>query len=298
MTSIEVHTDAIVIVCTLHHIYLLIVSITSGYTESEAFYNPIIWYDRPQAGMKRSVHQAALDAYNMMDTCAGYYHQLQAPAVKYMKPEPVTYYHYTEDAERYQSNLAAVSAQNAAHSTFSSATLTNYTPSHYASYTTATAAAAAAAAAAYNTLPTDASSGFSLGHHVVTPSQPAHPSDTQAVSPAQPSRVEEAITAPLTPPLSVSPVGGDSPTPHSTASNPSLPHTSSGYRDKDCTATYQHRSATASPCQQDCDSTTHSEHFMSEGEIIPKLPLHVLSDLSEGLPLPGKSQTHDLYMYH
>lgn len=265
------------------------VSITSGYTESEAFYNPILWYDRPQAGMKRSVHQAALDAYSMMDTCASYYHQLQAPSVKYMKPEPVTYYHYADDAERYQSNIA-VSAQNAPHSTFSSGNLTNYTPSHYASYTTATAAAAAAAA--YTSLPTDSSSGFNLGHHVGTPSQVAHASDPQAVSPAQPSRIEEAtITAPLTPPLSVSPVGGDSPTPHSTASHPSLPHTS-GYREKDSAATYHHRSATASPCQPDCDSTTHSDHFLSEGEIIPKLPLHVLSDLSEGLPLPGKLHIH------
>ena len=265
------------------------VSITSGYTESEAFYNPILWYDRPQTGMKRSVHQAALDAYSMMDSCAAasYYHQLQAPAVKYMKPEPVTYYHYAEDAERYQNNIA-VSGQNTGHASFSSASLTNYTPSHYASYTTATAAAAAAAA--YNTMSTESSNGFNgLGHHVVTPSQVAHaPSDPQAVSPAQPSRVEEAITAPLTPPLSVSPVGGDSPAPHSTASNPSLPHTSSSYREKDSTVTYHHRSATASPCQQDCDSTTHSEHYLSEGEIIPKLPLHVLSDLSEGLPLPGE----------
>lgn len=255
--------------------------ITSGYNESEAFYNPILWYDRPQVGMKRSAHQAALDAYSMMDTC-GYYHQLQAPSVKYMKPEPVTYYHYgnAEDAERYQNNIT-VSAQNQVHSTFSSGTLTNYTPSHYASYSTASAAA-------YSSLSTDTNHGFNLGHHVVTPSQVTHGSDPQAVSPAQPSRVEEAnITAPLTPPLSVSPIGGGSPAaPHSIASNPNLPHTS-GYQDKEST-TYHHRSGTTSPCQQtDCDSTTHSEHYLAEGEIIPKLPLHVLSDLSEGLPLPG-----------
>lgn len=257
------------------------VPITSGYTESEAFYNPILWYDRP---MKRSAHQAALDAYSMMDTC-GYYHQLQAPSVKYMKPEPVTYYHYADDAERYQ-NTVAVSAQNAVHSTFSSGSLTNYPPSHYASYSTATAAA-------YNSLTTDSSNGYiNLGHHVVTPSQGTHANDPQAVSPAQPSRVEEAnITAPLTPPLSVSPVGGDSPAPHSIASNPNLPHTSSAYRDRESVNTYHHRSATASPCQPaDCDSTTPSDHFLSEGEMIPKLPLHVLSDLSEGLPLPGQLQ--------
>lgn len=260
------------------------VAITSGYTESEAFYNPILWYDRPQAGMKRSAHQAALDAYNMMDSCS-YYHHLQAPTVKYMKPEPVTYYHYAEDAERYQSGIAAaaaVSGQNQVHSTFSSPSLTNYTPSsHYASYSTA------ASAAVYNSLSTDSSSSFNLGHHhVVAASQAVH--DPQAVSPAQAS--EANITAPLTPPLSVSPIGAESPTPHSMASNPSLPHTS-GYQDNDAASTYHHHhhhSGTTSPQQGDCDSTTHSEHFMSEGEIIPKLPLHVLSDLSEGLPLPGK----------
>lgn len=248
--------------------------ITSGYTESEAFYNPILWYDRPQAGMKRSAHQATLDAYSMMDTC-GYYHHLQAPSVKYMKPEPVTYYHYADDAERYQGSAA--SGHNQVHSTFSSGSLTNYTPSHYASYSTASAAAL------YNSLSTDSSNTFNLGHHVVAPS---HASDPQAVSPAQPSRVEEAtITAPLTPPLSVSPVGAASPTPHSIAN---LPHTS-GYQDNDAASTYHHRSGTTSPEQTDCDSTTtHSEHYMSEGEIIPKLPLHVLSDLSEGLPLPGE----------
>lgn len=267
------------------------VPITSGYTESEAFYNPILWYDRPQAGMKRSAHQAALDAYSMMDTC-GYYHHLQAPSVKYMKPEPVTYYHYADDAERYQSSIAAaVSGHNQVHSTFSSGSLTNYTPSHYASYSTATAAASAAAAAAYNSLSTDSSTTFNLGHHVVTPAQVTHGNDPQAVSPAQPSRVEEAtITAPLTPPLSVSPVGAASPAPHSIASNPSLPHTS-GYQDNDAATTYHHRSGSTSPRQADCDSTTHTEQYMAEGEMIPKLPLHVLSDLSEGLPLPGKIQT-------
>lgn len=259
------------------------VPITSGYTESEAFYNPILWYDRPQAGMKRSAHQAALDAYSMMDTC-GYYHHLPTPSVKYMKPEPVTYYHYADDAERYQSNIAAaaaVSAHSQVHSTFSSGgSITNYTPSHYASYSTA-------GSAVYNSLSTDSSNGFNIPHHVVTP-QMVHASDPQAVSPAQPSRVEEAsIAAPLTPPLSVSPVGAESPTPHSIASNPALPHTS-GYQDND-TSTYQRRSGTTSPQQADCDSTTHSDHFLSEGEIIPKLPLHVLSDLSEGLPLPGES---------
>ena len=79
--------------------YVHTVSITSGYTESEAFYNPILWYDRRDLCIKQRW---------MLDSCAAasYYHQLQAPAVKYMKPEPVTYYHYAEDAECYQNNIA------------------------------------------------------------------------------------------------------------------------------------------------------------------------------------------------
>ena len=178
-TNIEVITR--MCVCDTE-IYTLLMCIQCllllGTLSLRHFTTPILWYDRPQTGMKRSVHQAALDAYSMMDSCAAasYYHQLQAPAVKYMKPEPVTYYHYAEDAERYQNNIA-VSGQNTGHASFSSASLTNYTPSHYASYTTATAAAAAAAA--YNTMSTESSNGFNgLGHHVVTPSQVAHaPSD-------------------------------------------------------------------------------------------------------------------------
>ena len=225
----------------------------------------------------------------MMDSCS-YYHHLQAPSVKYMKPEPVTYYHYADDADRYQSSIAAVvSGHSQVHSTFTSsggtASLTNYTPSHYANYSTPTPGATAVY---HSQLSTESSNGFNMtSHHVATPSQLAQANDPQAVSPAQSSRVAEeaaSITAPLTPPLSVSPAaaGAESPAPHSMAS---LPHTS-GYQDTDGNA-YQHHSATASPQQADCDSTTHSDHFLSEGEIIP--PLHVLSDLSEGLPLPGES---------
>ncbi len=295
-------------------------SITSGYTESEAaFYNPMLWYDHPQAvGMKRSAHQATLDAYSMMDTC-GYYNHLQPPSVKYMKPEPVTYYHYHDDhhQERYQ-NTISVSAQNQVHSTFNTAagtSLTNFAqppppppPSHYTSYTSAaTHAAAAAAAAAYGgTLSTDSCNNmYNISSHVVSSSPVTNSSDQQqqqqqqqaAVSPARPSGMDDlSIAAPLTPPLSVSPGAGNSPAhPHSLASNPGLPHTSS-YQDKDNSSSYHHhhhhRSGSNSPCEQqgDCDSTTTShntDHLLAEGEIIPKLPLHVLSDLSEGLPLPG-----------
>lgn len=249
----------------------------------------MLWYDRPQPGMKRSAHQAALDAYSMIDSCS-YYNHLQPPAVKYMKPEPVTYYQYAEDPERYQTNIAVSAQSNQVHPTLSSGPLANYTPSHYASYSTA-AAVAAAAAAAYGSLPTESCNVYSLGQHVsqhaVAPSQVTSASEPQAVSPAQPSQVEDTtttnITAPLTPPLSVSPVmghvGGGSPAPPcSMAANSNT----SGYGDKDA----NYRSGTGSPCERaDCDSTTH---MLAEGDIIPKLPLHVLSDLSEGLPLPGQ----------
>ena len=237
--------------------------------------------------MKRTAQQAALDAYSMIDGCS-YYNHLQPPAVKYMKPEPVTYYQYAEDPERYQANISVSAQSNQVHPTLTSGSLTNYTPSHYTSYSTAAAVAAAAAAAAYGSLPTDSCNVYTLGHQVgqqaVAPSQVTSASEPQAVSPARPAQVEEGshIAAPLTPPLSVSPVmghvGGESPAPPcSMAANSNT----SGYGDKETS----YRSASESPCERaDCDSTTH---MLAEGDIIPKLPLHVLSDLSEGLPLPG-----------
>jgi len=246
----------------------------------------MVWYDRPPAGMKRSAHQAALDAYSMMaagDSCS-YYNHLQSPAVKYMKHEPLTYYQYAEEPDRYQNNLVAGGGQagQVPQAAMTSASLPNYTPSPYTSYSTA-AAVAAAAAAAYGSLPADSCSLYNLGQHVAQPQTVALPqasaSEPQAVSPARPAPVEEStnLTAPLTPPLSVSPVmghvGGDPPAPpRSMAAN---------------TTEGNYRSSTASPCERaDCDSTTQ---LLAEGEMIPKLPLHVLSDLSEGLPLPATS---------
>ena len=273
--------------CWLDLFLFALVSITSGYSESDVFYNPMLWYDRPQAGMKRSAHQAALDAYSMMADSCSYYNHLQPPAVKYMKHEPVTYYQYAEEPDRYHSNLAASTQTSQVPQPMSSASLSNYNHTHYASYSTA-AAVAAAAAAAYGSLPSDSCNLYSLGQHVNQqhpPVQVASATEPQAVSPARPAQVEESstITAPLTPPLSVSPVmghvGGDSPAPpRSMAANSN----SIGYMDKEP----NYGSSTGSPCERaDCDSTTQ---LLAEGEMIPKLPLHVLSDLSEGLPLPGE----------
>ena len=77
----------------ISYLFFLAVSITSGYTET----------DQPQPGMKRSAHQAALDAYS-----------------------------YPEHPERYQANIAVSAQSNQVHQTLSSGSLTNYTPSHYA----------------------------------------------------------------------------------------------------------------------------------------------------------------------
>ncbi len=294
MASLDLWLHFILLINTFNKsIYIfVIVAITSGYTDSDVFYNSMLWYDRPQTGMKRSAHQATLDAYSMMaaDSCS-YYNHLQPPAVKYMKHEPVTYYQYAEEPDRYQGNLAASAQSSQVPHAMSSTSLTNYTPSHYASYSTA-AAVAAAAAAAYGSLPSESCSLYSLGQHVNHQQQQVAPtaqvtsaSEPQAVSPPRPAQVEESssITAPLTPPLSVSPVmghvGGDSPAPpRSMAANSNT----AGYIEKDV----NYRSTTASPCERaDCDSTTQ---LLAEGEMIPKLPLHVLSDLSEGLPLPGE----------
>jgi len=85
-----------------------------------------------------------------------------------------------------------------------------------------------------------------------------------AMSPNRSATVDEQ---PLTPPLSVSPI-----TSTQRSENPIA------RLERDNTIGY--RSASSSPSGH-CDSTTNSELLAT------KLPLHVLSDLSEGLPIPG-----------
>ena len=256
--------------------------ITAGYAESEVFYSSMVWYDRAaaHAGMKRSHH--SLDAYSLMDPC-GYYGHLQPPAVKYMKPEPMPYY-YAEDPERYQTNIT-VSVQSqpqAVHTTYgassSSGLATSYNPMPQFSYSSSVLGSMGS---------TDSSGIYSLGGYNIaampTPPTAVYP---RTVSPEQSSTATAAeepasMSTPLTPPLSVSPVPGahGSPTPpHTTASI--MTSSTNSFVEKENTIGY--RSASASPCMPtNCDSTTNSE-LLSE-----KLPLHVLSDLSEGLPLPG-----------
>lgn len=258
--------------------------ITAGYAESEVFYSSMVWYDRAaaHAGMKRSHH--SLDAYSLMDPC-GYYCHLQQPAIKYMKPEPMPYY-YTEDPERYQANITvSVQSQQQMHSTYGAssstgALATSYNPMPQFSYSSSALGSMASA---------DNSGVYSLGGYNLAAMPSAHSAVyPRNVSPERSSTATVAeepasMSTPLTPPLSVSPVQGahGSPTPpHTTASIMTSNAAAGSYVEKDNTIGY--RSASASPSMSaNCDSTTNSE-LLSE-----KLPLHVLSDLSEGLPLPG-----------
>ena len=259
------------------------VPITAGYAESEVFYSSMVWYDRAaaHAGMKRSHH--SLDAYSLMDPC-GYYSHLQPPSLKYMKPEPMPYY-YPEDPERYQANITVSVQSQPMHSygaSSSNALQASYNPMPQFSYSSSVLGSMSAA--------TDNTGAYSLGGYNLA----AMPTQHSAVYPrnVSPERSSTATVAeepasmstPLTPPLSVSPVPGahgSPPPPHTTASL--MTSSSNTYTDKD-SAVIGYRSASSSPCMQaSCDTTsTNQSELLSE-----KLPLHVLSDLSEGLPLPG-----------
>ena len=254
--------------------------ITAGYAESEVFYSSMVWYDRAaaHAGMKRSHH--SLDAYSLMDPC-GYYGHLQPPSLKYMKPEPMPYY-YAEDPERYQANITVSVQSQPLHSTYagssSTALATSYNPMSQFSYSSSVLGSMSG---------TDNTGAYNLGGYnlaaMPTPHTAVYPRNVSPERSSTATVAEEpaSMSTPLTPPLSVSPVPGahGSPTPpHTTASI--MSSSTNTFAEKDNTIGY--RSASASPCMStNCDSTTNSE-LLSE-----KLPLHVLSDLSEGLPLPG-----------
>lgn len=250
------------------------VPITSGYTEPDAgFYNPaLLWYDR-----KRT--HAALEPYPMMDS--SYYGQFQPPSAKYMKPEPVAYYQYAEDPERYQANIT-VSVQSQAHSTFGTPATSAmaYLPPHY-SYSSSPYCSAAVTDT--TSIPYSSHSSLSTNPAVTC----VNPRPMHNCSPVRRSTEEASVslgdhgmTTPLTPPLSVSPVAPVSASPTPPQSISPVPNT---YFEKDNTIGY--RSGSTSPCVIDCDSTTAAE--LLDNGMIPKLPLQVLSDLSEGLPLPG-----------
>ena len=286
--------------------HTLTVPVTAGYSSEEVPFFPIMWpYDRP-ATLKRT--HAALDPYPLMD----YYSHLQVPAPKYMKPEPITYYQYggPEDPERYQANIT-VSVQSHVHPFSSTSTSAiAYSPStQYSSYssspipatlpTTTTypvnpgssssssVAAVAVGGAAYSVHHAGAAAMCGGGGGGSSMAICCQPDPQQAMSSCSPirsamgddsSRPNEqhcaTIGTPLTPPLSVSPPISSSPTPRQSIS----PQPSNTYLEKDAAtaaAMGGYRSSTSSPCIPDCDSTTNAS----------QLPLQMLSELSEGLPL-------------
>ena len=262
-------------------------------------------YDRP-ASLKRT--HATLDPYPIMD----YYTHLQVPAPKYMKPEPIAYYQYPEDPERYQASIT-VSVQshvNPFSSTSTSAIA--YSPStQYSSYSSSPIPATLPATTSYPINQGSSSSASSAAVAVGGVAYSVHtgaamcgasaaavgmagsgvgticclPDPQQAMSSCSPvrsamgdestNRLSEhctnAIGTPLTPPLSVSPPISSSPTPRQSIS----PQPSNTYLEKEPSMGY--RSSTSSPCIPDCDSTTNAS----------ELPLQMLSELSEGLPLTG-----------
>ena len=283
------------------------VPVTAGYSSEDVSYFPIMWpYDRP-ATLKRP--HAALDPYPIMD----YYTHLQVPAHKYMKPEPIAYYQYPEDPERYQASIT-VSVQshvNPFSSTSTSAIA--YSPStQYSSYSSSPIPATLPATTSYPINPGSSSVGSSAAIAVGGVAYSLHtgaamcggasaavvggggsvgticcpPDPQQAMSSCSPVRsamgddsstrptgehCTNTIGTPLTPPLSVSPPISSSPTPRQSIS----PQPSNTYLEKETGMGY--RSSTSSPCIPDCDSTTNAS----------ELPLQMLSELSEGLPLTG-----------
>ena len=260
------------------------VPITTAYTESEYYCsNPLMWYERPQIqpGMKRP--HCVLEPYSMADY---YAHMPSTTAHKYMKPEPVSYYQYADDPERYGANIT-VSVQAQVHSTFpSTSAVAGYPTSTQYSFTSCPNQPNANPNSTYYSLAaTNSSNAYSLGNGICSSQQMMSCSSMNGCSPVRTISEEAAVAdpgmnTPLTPPLSVSPV----PVPSSMSPTSSHSISPTTYLEKENTISY--RSGTTSPCLHDCDSTTTSD-LIGDGEVIPKLPLQMLSDLSEGLPLPG-----------
>lgn len=242
----------------------------------------MLWYERPaqpHIGMKRS--HASLDPYGhgMID----YYGQM---APKYMKPEPVAYYQYADDPERYQANIT-VSVQHPTYAAASSSSLA-YTPSNHYSYSS-TPNLPTNPNTLYYSSAADSSNAAAAAYSCTSPCSNNACTDPRAMnscSPVissaepEPNSIQDPqhVNTPLTPPLSVSPnpVG----TPHCVSPIPAT--TATTYFEKENTIGY--RSGSTSPSMPDCDSTNAE---LLDGSVIPKLPLQMLSDLSEGLPLPG-----------
>lgn len=281
MTDTEVANDTV-----LHPQHLSLhyytVSITSGYEADIMYSHPMFMYDRKRTyqAMEAFAGMSHVDSTVMCHPAASYYTHLQpaATALKYpCKIDPSAYYpsyQPTEDpADRYQANIT-VSVQSQIPTSFGSSSQAAIGYSGYAAYsTTPHTVFGSASSTDTSSFTARANQLTSVMPHGATASAPVN-----AMSPVRSATVDEAPT-PLTPPMSVSPVPTMTASPQSMAS--SLPP-SAAYLERDNTISYRSTSASP-PCVQtgDCDSTTTNDILDH------KLPLHVLSDLSEGLPLPG-----------
>lgn len=253
-----------------------LIPITSGYapeTESSYVYTsmPVPWtYPTPElmngasGGVKRPLESFPLAALDM-------YSHMQPPSMKYLKPDP-SYYPYPE--ERFALNTM----QQPGQSHYPAGTgLVSYTSSmqysfptnhsiHFGSTGDGTGLAYASQQPGSSCLASPPSSKSCTQVH--SPPCKINERSAPAVAPGG-NMGDLAISTPLTPPHSVSPVPVNvSPSPSQSIS----PTRNSTYLEKENTIGY--RSGSSSPCSHDCDSTT-------------TLPLQMLSDLSEGLSLPG-----------
>ncbi|KAL5487373.1 hypothetical protein EMCRGX_G019966 [Ephydatia muelleri] len=256
-----------------------LIPITSGYapeTESPYVYTsmPVQWpYPTPElmngpSGIKRPLESfpMALDMYSS---------HMQPHGMKYLKPDP-SYYPYPE--ERFALNAMQQSGQ----SHYSTGTgLVSYSNSMQYSFPTnhsihfgSTGDGSSSLAYASHQQP-----GTSSSCHASLPpsnktcapvcSPPCKADERSAASVAPGNMGDLGMSTPLTPPHSVSPIPVNvSPSPSQSIS----PTRNNTYLEKENTIGY--RSGSSSPCSHDCDSTT-------------TLPLQMLSDLSEGLSLPG-----------
>ena len=237
-------------------------------------------YDRKRTYQAMEAYGMPMDSVMCHPAAASYYTHLQPP-LKYPKLDPTqsAYYPYADDPERYQANIT-VSVQSQVPTSFggsSSTAAIGY--SQYTAYSTTPHTAFGSVATSDSPSTVHSYSGPQSMHTSTMP-HVATASAVSAMSPVRSATVDDAptISTPLTPPLSVSPI------PPITAASPQSIASSqtvrSAYLERENTIGY--RSASASPCVTgDCDSTTNSDILDH------KLPLHVLSDLSEGLPLPG-----------
>ena len=250
------------------------VPITSGYApESESSYvypmPPLPWsYPTPELMNGPSGIKRPLDSFPV--TIDMYTH-MQPHGMKYLKPDPSQYYpSYPED--RFGLN----SMQQPGQSHYPTGTgLVSYSSSLQYSFPTNHSIHFGSAGDGAHAYPSQ-QPGSSC--HTTPPTKtcarvcsPASCKTDERNAPAMASGNlgDLGMSTPLTPPHSVSPVPVNvSPSPSQSIS----PTRNNTYLEKDNTIGY--RSGSSSPCSHDCDSTT-------------TLPLQMLSDLSEGLSLPG-----------